>query len=68
MNSSFPAYVDMISPYSPSHINAWFHSKNVFRLTFRYYLSLFSNIQSLARLGTSFICIWIKRDRQNALI
>jgi len=47
-------------------INARFRLKNVFRLTFRYYfIVILEYSMSLARLGASFIYMWIKRERQN---
>jgi len=57
MNSSFLAYVDTISQYSPSHINASIHLKSVFvsRLGVIYCYSWIFRV--LARLGTNFICM-----------
>jgi len=56
-----PAYVDTISHIRRPIINARFRLKNVFRLTFRYYfIVILVYSVSLARLGTSFIYMWIK--------
>jgi len=66
MNSSF---LHMLTRFHSTHrpiINVRFRLKNVFRLTFRYYfIVILVYSVSLARLGTSFIYMWIKRELQN---
>jgi len=66
MNSSFPAYVDTISQYSPSHINALVSLEKCFFVScLGIIIVILEYSVSLARLGISFIYMWIKRDRRN---